>query len=184
MNKQYAIGVFCGSSSGNDAAILTAASLLGTQLAENDYALVYGGAKIGVMGAIAEVVLAHNGTVIGVIPEFLHKKEVVHLGLSTLITTLDMHERKMKMQTLSDGFIILPGGFGTLEELFEVITWAQLGLHQKPICILNINQFYDPLLQMLQQMVTIGFLKKEQYELLLVATTVAQALEKIKKNTP
>ena len=125
------ICVFCGSSEGNDQKIVDMAFYLGKLLAQQDITLVYGAAKIGIMNQVAQGVLQHKGRVIGVIPEFLKKKEVVHLGLSELITTTNMHQRKMKMHDLSDGFIALPGGFGTLEELFEIITWGQLGLHQK-----------------------------------------------------
>lgn len=172
MNKLDKICVFCGSSDGNDTSITDAAIALGTYFANEHITLVYGAAKIGVMGTIAKTVLDHKGEVIGVIPQFLKKKEVVHLGLSQLITTENMHERKLKMQDISDGFITMPGGFGTLEELFEIITWLQLGLHTKPIGLLNVNEFYNPLLEMLETMVKNGFLKMENYNLLLVDTTV------------
>ena len=135
MNDLTAICVFCGSSEGKDSKVLHEAFLLGEKLAHQKITLVYRAAKIGVMGKVAQGVLSSKGKVIGVIPSFLKIKEVVHLGLTELITTDNMHERKMKMQELSDGFITLPGGFGTLEELFEVITWSQLGLHQKPIAL-------------------------------------------------
>src|SRR5690606_21669220 len=123
MNKLEKICVFCGSSEGNDLAITETSKKLGEIFAERNITLVYGAAKIGVMGILAKSVLDNNGRVIGVIPNFLKKKEVVHLGLSELITTENMHERKLKMQEESDGFIALPGGMGTLEELFEIITW-------------------------------------------------------------
>jgi len=184
MNRLNSICVFCGSSEGNDIKVIDKAQELGEKLVNNHIALVYGAAKIGVMGKIAEKVLANKGKVIGVIPEFLKLKEVVHLGLTELITTNNMHERKMKMHELSDGFITLPGGFGTLEELFEIITWSQLGLHQKPIGLLNINGFYDHLLQLLENMVKRGFLKMENYELLLVDDTVDGLLGKMKKYRP
>jgi len=179
-----AVCVFCGSSEGNDEDVLHDALFLGKNLAQAHITLVYGAAKIGVMGKVAEGALAHKGKVIGVIPEFLKKKEVVHLGLTELITTTNMHERKMKMQELSDGFITLPGGFGTLEELFEIMTWSQLGLHQKPIGLLNVNGFYDHLLKMLSHMVQTGFLKKENYELLVVDDDVDRLLEKMKNYKP
>ena len=174
------ICVFCGSSTGKDQDIVNQAYVLGTTLARQDISLVYGAAKIGVMNQVAQGVLDHKGKVIGIIPEFLKKKEVVHLGLTQLITTTNMHERKMKMQELSDGFITLPGGFGTLEELFEVLTWSQLGLHHKPIGLLNINGFYDPLLQLLEHMVASGFLSEANYKLLLVDTAIDTLLEKMK----
>lgn len=184
MNKLNAICVFCGSSEGNDVKTIEIAYELGVTLAQQNISLVYGAAKIGIMGKVAEGTLAHHGNVIGIIPEFLKLKEVVHLGLAELITTENMHQRKLKMQELSDGFITLPGGFGTLEELFEIITWSQLGLHQKPIGLLNINGFYDHLLELLENMVRNGFLKMENYELLLVDTKINGLLKKMKEFTP
>lgn len=179
MNNLNKICIFCGSSDGNDLAITDTAVSLGKLFAENEITLVYGAAKIGVMGVIAKTMLDAGGKVIGIIPEFLKKKEVVHLGLTQLITTQNMHERKLKMQELSDGFMVLPGGFGTLEELFEIITWLQLGLHTKPIGLLNVNGFYDDLLKLLETMVRKGFLKMENYELLLVDTDVNRLLQKM-----
>ncbi|RKN03349.1 TIGR00730 family Rossman fold protein [Aquimarina sp. BL5] len=184
MNKLTSICVFCGSSEGNDIKVIDDAFLLGEKMAQQDIALVYGAAKIGIMGKVAEGAITHKGKVIGVIPDFLKLKEVVHLGLTELITTENMHQRKMKMQELSDGFITLPGGFGTLEELFEIITWSQLGLHQKPIGLLNINGFYDHLLQLLENMVRNGFLKMENYELLLVDDDIDHLLQKMREFKP
>ncbi len=181
MNKLESICVFCGSSEGNDTAIIETATQLGKTLAANNITLVYGAAKIGVMGKVAKAALDSNGKVIGVIPEFLKLKEVVHFGLSKLFTTQNMHERKLKLQELSDGFIALPGGLGTLEELFEIITWLQLGLHSKPIGILNVNHFYDDLLLMLEKMVKKGFLSMENFELLIVDDTIDSLLHKMKK---
>lgn len=180
MNHLKSICVFCGSSEGNDLEVGKTAMELGTYMARNNIGLVYGAAKIGVMGQVAQAALDNGGKVIGVIPEFLKLKEVVHLGLTELIVNKNMHERKMKMQEISDGFITLPGGFGTLEELFEIITWSQLGLHQKPIGLLNVNGFYDDLLSLLETMVKRGFLKMENYELLLVDTSVEGLLYKMK----
>ncbi len=181
MNKLNNICVFCGSSEGNDLAITDAAKKLGEIFAERNITLVYGAAKIGVMGTIAKSVLKNKGKVIGIIPNFLKKKEVVHLGLTELITTQNMHERKMKMQEASDGFIALPGGMGTLEELFEIITWLQLGLHQKPIGLLNINGFYNDLIKMLETMVRKGFLSMDNYDLLLVDSNSGQLLKKMEE---
>lgn len=178
------LAVFCGSSSGNDLAITEAAQNLGKLMVEQQIELVYGAAKIGVMGDIAKAVLDNGGQVIGVIPEFLKRKELVHLGLSQLITTENMHQRKLEMSQLSDGFIALPGGFGTLEELFEIITWAQLGLHQKPVGLLNINGFYDPLLALLEGMVRKGFLKLQNFEILLVANQPQALLNKMRTYKP
>ncbi|WP_299440498.1 TIGR00730 family Rossman fold protein [uncultured Aquimarina sp.] len=179
MNNLTSVCVFCGSSEGNDIKVIDEALLLGKKMAQQDITLVYGAAKIGVMGKVAEGALTHKGKVIGVIPEFLKLKEVVHLGLTELVTTDNMHQRKMKMHELSDGFITLPGGFGTLEELFEIITWSQLGLHQKPIGLLNINGFYDDLLKLLENMVRNGFLKTDNYELLLVDDNIDRLLQKM-----
>jgi len=179
VNKLKNICVFCGSSDGNDILITEAAVHLGEIFSERNITLVYGAAKIGIMGTIAETILASQGKVIGIIPEFLKKKEVVHLGLTKLITTRNMHERKLKMQELSDAFIALPGGFGTLEELFEIITWLQLGLHQKPIGLLNINGFYNDLINLLESMVRKGFISIENYELLLVDPIIDNLLQKM-----
>lgn len=179
MNNLDKICVFCGSSDGNDLAITDAAVKLGEIFAERNITLVYGAAKIGVMGTIAKSVLDNSGKVIGIIPNFLKKKEVVHLGLTELITTENMHERKLKMQEQSDGFIALPGGMGTLEELFEIITWLQLGLHQKPIGLLNINGFYNDLIKMLETMVRKGFLSMDNYNLLLVDSNPKELLKKM-----
>lgn len=184
MSEITSICVFCGSSEGNDMQITESAEALGTYMAQQDITLVYGAAKIGVMGQVAQACLEHKGKVIGVIPEFLKLKEVVHLGLTELITNENMHQRKMTMQEISDGFITLPGGFGTLEELFEIITWSQLGLHQKPIGLLNINGFYDDLLKMLEHMVRRGFLKMENYELLIVDTSVEGLIKKMRAYKP
>lgn len=181
MNNLNNICVFCGSSEGNDFAITDAAQTLGEIFAKRNIALVYGGAKIGVMGIIAKSVLKNKGKVIGVIPAFLKKKEVVHLGLTRLITTENMHERKLKMQEESDGFIALPGGMGTLEELFEIITWLQLGLHQKPIGLLNVNGFYNDLIKMLETMVRKGFLSVENYSLLLVDSNPISLIKKMEE---
>ena len=179
MNQLNKICVFCGSSEGNDFAITDAAQNLGEILAKRDITLVYGGAKIGVMGIIAKSVLKNKGKVIGIIPSFLKKKEVVHLGLTQLISTENMHERKLKMQEESDGFIALPGGMGTLEELFEIITWLQLGLHKKPIALLNINGFYNDLIKMLETMVRKGFLSIDNYSLLLVDSDPVKLIKKM-----
>lgn len=184
MNKLTSIAVFCGSSSGNDPDITTQAYLLGETFAKQEITLVYGAAKIGVMGKVAQGALDHKGKVIGVIPEFLKMKEVVHLELSELITTNNMHQRKLKIHELSDGFIALPGGFGTFEELFEIITWAQLGLHQKPIGLLNVNGFYDHLISMLKNMVNKGLLKLENHDLLIVDQNIESLLNKMDQFKP
>ena len=152
MNTLKSIAVFCASSNGEDEKIFKEAYSTGAYLATNNIRLVYGGSKLGLMGQVAKGALDNNGKVIGVIPDFLKTKEVVHTGITQLITTQNMHERKLKMHDLSEGFIALPGGFGTLEELFEILTWGQLGLHKHPIGILNSNNYYDDLLNMIDKM--------------------------------
>jgi len=184
MKSLKSIAVFCGSSEGNDTTIISEAEVLGKTFANENITLVYGAAKIGIMGKIAQSSLDNHGNVIGVIPEFLKLKEVVHLGLTELVTTNNMHERKLKMHELSDGFITLPGGFGTFEELFEIITWAQLGLHQKPIGLLNVNGFYDDLISMLETMVSKGLLKMNNLELLIVENDIDRLLDKMRNFKP
>ena len=178
------ISVFCGSSEGNDPEIIECAYKLGARLAKGGITLVYGAAKIGIMGKLAQGALENNGKVIGVIPDFLKLKEVFHEGLTQLIVTENMHQRKLRMHDLCDGIITLPGGYGTMEELFEMITWAQLGLHQKPIGLLNVNGFYDELLAMLRTMVSKGFLKQEYYDILLIDNSVDGLLNKMKNYQP
>jgi uncharacterized protein (TIGR00730 family) len=174
------VTVFCGSSSGSDKIFEEQAYLLGKTLAENKIDLVYGGAKVGLMGAVANGVLQNGGKVIGVLPNFLSVKEIAHEELTELILVETMHERKTKMNELSDGVIALPGGFGTLEELFEMVTWAQLGLHKKPVAILNTNGFYNSLIEMIQKMVDAGFLKQINQQMLLTSDNISGVLEKMK----
>lgn len=177
------ITVFCGSSFGTDEIFREQAELLGKTLAKQNIGLVYGGANVGLMGAVADGALSENGTVIGVLPDFLRSKEIAHLGLTELILVESMHERKTKMNDLCDGVIALPGGFGTLEELFEMLTWAQLGLHKKPIAILNINGFYDALIELLKVMVDKGLLKDVNQEMLLVSDNIDDLLHKMRNYT-
>lgn len=174
------ITVFCGSSSGIEGQYKSQAIILGQTLAKQNISLVYGGAAIGLMGAVADGVLSEGGKVIGVLPSFLKTKEIAHTGLTELIIVESMHERKTKMNDLCDGVIALPGGFGTFEELFEMLTWAQLGLHKKPIGLLNINGFYDPLNEMIQAMVDKGFLKEINQKMLLVSDNIDDLLNKMK----
>ena len=171
------VAVFCASSDGVDSEIFKMARIVGEVLAKRDIRLIYGGSKLGLMGQVAAGVMENGGFVTGVIPEFLKTKEVVHTELDRLITTKDMHERKLTMNELSDAFITLPGGFGTLEELFEIVTWSQLGLHRKPIGLLNTNGFYDDLLSMLKNMTAKGLLKEENLEILLVADSIEELLK-------
>lgn len=151
--------------------------MLGVTLAKNDITLIYGGARVGLMGAVADAALKAGGHVIGVLPIFLKTKEIAHKGLSELILVDSMHERKMKMNELCDGVIAMPGGFGTLEELFEMLTWAQLGLHSKPIGLLNMDGYYDDLLAMLQNMVDKTFLKEINQRMLLSSHTIDELLQ-------
>jgi len=179
LNKITHVAVFCGSSPGSDPLYEKQAILLGEILASRNINIIYGGTKIGLMGAVADGALQNGGTVIGVLPDFLREKEIAHPQLSKLIIVESMHERKTKMHDLSNAFIALPGGFGTLEELFEIITWAQLGLHQKPIGLLNMKGFYDPLLSQLQHMVDQGFLKKVNYDMLVTSSHIETLLDKM-----
>ncbi|WP_315053694.1 TIGR00730 family Rossman fold protein [Chryseobacterium indoltheticum] len=174
------ITVFCGSSFGSDEIYKEQAILLGQTLAKQNIQLIYGGANVGLMGAVADGVLQEGGKAIGVLPHFLQSKEIAHQDLTELILVETMHERKTKMNDLCDGVIVLPGGYGTLEEFFEMITWAQLGLHKKPIAILNINGFYDDLIKLVQNMVDKGFLKQINQEMLLVSDSIDELLEKMK----
>lgn len=161
------ISVFCGANFNGDPALLKAVDALADVFVKKGIALVFGGGRVGVMGLIADAVLVRGGTAIGVIPQFLLDKEVGHTGLTELIVTETMHERKQKMADLSDGVITLPGGFGTLEEFFEVLTWLQLGLHNNPIGLLNIDGFYNPLLAQMDIMVDRKFLKPANRDLVL-----------------
>lgn len=173
------ITVFCGSSAGNEAQFKEQAYLLGQTLAARNIGLVYGGAAIGLMGAVASGTMEQGGTVTGVLPRFLQTKEIAHNGLSELILVDTMHERKQKMNELSDGVIALPGGYGTLEELFEMLTWAQLSLHEKPIALLNIDGFYDELIAMIDKMVQKGFLNKEYKEMIIVSADIDQLIDQM-----
>ena len=171
--------VFCGSSVGFNSVYKEAAIELGKEFVKNNIALVYGGGKIGMMGIIADTILAKKGNVIGVIPSLLEKEEVVHKGVSELIITKKMSERKVIMSKLVDAYITLPGGFGTLDELFEALTLGQLHIEQKPIGILNVNGFFNHTLQQLDVMVNEGYLKPENRKLLIVDTTVKGLMQQM-----
>jgi hypothetical protein len=173
------IVVFCGSSLGFSPIYKEAAITLGNYFAENNIGLVYGGGKIGMMGVLADTILAHNGEVIGVIPKLLEKEEVVHAGVEEMIVCKKMSERKVIMSKLVDGYITLPGGFGTLDELFEALTLGQLQIEQKPIGLLNVNGFFDAILLQLDKMVEEGYLKPAGRSLLLVATSVTELMQKM-----
>lgn len=173
------ICVFCASSDGANPSYLELAKQTGKLLAARNIGLVYGGAKIGLMGAVANAVLEHGGSVTGVLPHFLSNEEVAHKGLTELIMVDSMHQRKLKMSELADAFITLPGGFGTLEELSEILTWSQLGLHQKPIGIIDHKGFYTHFIQQLDLMVREGLLRQANRDLLLVADDPQNLLEQL-----
>ena len=180
MNK---IVVFCGSSLGFNPVYKEAAISLGNYFAENKIGLVYGGAKIGIMGMLSTTILEQNGEVIGVIPKLLEKEEVLHTGVQEMIVCKTMSERKVIMSKLVDGYITLPGGFGTLDELFEALTLGQLHIEQKPIGLLNVNGFFDAILLQLDKMVDEGYLKQDNRNMLLVGTSVAQLMKKMHQYT-
>ena len=178
------IVVFCGSSAGHQPIYMQQATLLGAALAKRNITLVYGGAKVGLMGAVADGALNAGGEVIGVLPHFLQQKELAHTGLTDLILVDTMHERKTKMNELSDGVIALPGGFGTMEELFEMLTWGQLGLHKKPVGLLNVNGFYDALQLLSQTMTLQGFLTPENRDMLLCSNDINDLLAQMESYQP
>jgi uncharacterized protein (TIGR00730 family) len=175
------IAVFCGSSFGTEPIFREAAYNLGALLSQKGFSLVYGGSATGLMGVLADGALENQGQVIGVLPRFLQKKEVAHTRLTELILVDDMHQRKAKMNELADGFIVLPGGLGTLEELFEMLTWSQLGLHQKQIVILNVGGYYDLLLSLLQNLEDFGFLKSGNESAFSVCESVLACLNVFEK---
>ncbi|MGX1373159.1 TIGR00730 family Rossman fold protein [Bacillus megaterium] len=178
------IAVFCGSSNGASDLYIQGAKALGKELAKRNIALVYGGASVGVMGAVADAVLEAGGHVIGVMPTFLEEREISHKNLSELIVVKSMHERKAKMAELVDGFITLPGGPGTLEEFFEIFTWAQLGLHQKPCGLLNINDYYTPLISLFNHMTEEQFLQEKYRSMALVDTEPQGLLDQFNTYQP
>jgi uncharacterized protein (TIGR00730 family) len=178
------ICVFCGSSCGTNAAYRRAAEELGQLLARRNIGLVYGGGCIGLMGALADAALAAGGEVIGVIPDSLLRREVGHRGVTKLHVVETMHQRKALMADLADAFIALPGGYGTLEEFCEIVTWSQLGIQQKPCGLLNVERYWDGLLAMLEHSVSEGFLRPENRDLVLVASTPQQMLERLLKWKP
>jgi len=171
--------VFCGSSHGSNPVYAEAAKNVGGELARRGIGLVYGGGNVGLMGVVADAALAGGGQVTGVIPEALMAKEVGHRGLPDLRVVKTMHERKALMAELSDGFVALPGGIGTFEEIFEVVTWAQLGLHSKPCALLNVKGFYDPLLRLLDHAIEEQFVKPKQRDLVIVESDFSALLDRM-----
>jgi len=171
--------VFCGSRPGSRPEFLAAATALGAELARRKLTLVYGGASVGLMGALADAVLAGGGRVVGVLPVTLQQREVGHPGLHELHLVNSMHDRKALMAKRADAFIALPGGFGTFEELFEIITWGQLGLHTKPIGLLDVGGYYQPLVAMLHRGVEDGFIPEAQAQPFAVSTSVGELLDRL-----
>ena len=178
------VGVFCGSSSSARPEYTNAAVELANELVERGIGLAYGGGRVGLMGRIAEAVIAGGGEVIGVIPEFLIEKELAYEGVSELRAVHSMSERKAVMAELSDGFIALPGGYGTLDELMEVLTWTQLGIHQKPCGLLNTCRYYDGLMAFVDHTVAENFVQAEHRSMLLVETEPAALLDRLESWTP
>lgn len=176
--------VFCGSNSGSRPSYIQAAHRLGTLLAQSGVGVVYGGARVGIMGMIADSALAAGGEVIGVLPDFLFNKELAHAGLTELHIVASMHERKAKMAEYSDAFIALPGGLGTFEEIFEMLTWTQLGVHKKPCGLLNVEGYYDPLRAQLDRAVSDGFLRSLHRDIAIVEEDPEALLARLRDYTP
>ena len=182
--KLQSLCVYCGSSPGRSGAFLRAAESFGRLLGAEGITVVYGGGNIGLMGAVADAALRAGGKVIGVIPEHFVAKEVAHWGLTALHRVGSMHERKLKMAELADGFVALPGGIGTIEEIFEVFTWTQLGIHAKPCAFLDVEGYYAPLFEFLDRMAEQRFLKPDQLASLIRATDARELLDRLRHHTP
>lgn len=178
------ICVFCGSNAGGDPIFLETAGKVGEFLANENVEIVYGGGRVGLMGKVADSALANGGKVIGAIPAALDRKEIAHQGLTKIHIVESMHERKALMAELADGFIALPGGFGTFEEFCEIVTWAQLGIHQKPCALLNINGFYDDMIAMFDHSTANNFISREHRELVIVENNIEKLYEKMKNFRP
>jgi uncharacterized protein (TIGR00730 family) len=179
-----AVCVFCGSNVGRNPAYEQAAVAVGTALAKADLKLVYGGGKVGLMGAVADAALAAGGRVVGVMPRALFEREIAHAGLSELHVVETMHERKQTMASLADGFLALPGGAGTFEEFFEQWTWAQLGIHAKPVGLLDVNAYFQPLLALIDKIVAEGFMAQTYRDMLVVEPSVAPLLGRFQTYSP
>lgn len=178
------ICVFCGSALGTNAVYRQSAESLGAELARRGLGLVFGGGKVGLMGVVADATLAGGGHAIGVIPSFLSSKEIAHDGLPDLRVVESMHERKALMANLSDAFVVLPGGMGTLDETCEILTWAQLGLHQKPVGLLNTSGYFDQFMAFLDRAVADGFVRAEHRRLLIVASDPVELLTQLTAARP
>lgn len=173
--------VYCGASVGFDEIYKNTAIAAGKLLVEKNKTLVYGAGSVGIMGIIADAVLDNGGEVIGVIPSFMEKFEVQHKGLTQIHIVETMHQRKQLMAEISDAVVALPGGWGTLDELFEILTWKQLGLHQMPVGLLNVNGFYDPLIEMIHKMVKEGFLKQSNFDMLMIDDNLESLLNRMEQ---
>jgi uncharacterized protein (TIGR00730 family) len=173
--------VYCGASVGFDEIYKNTAIAAGKLLVEKNKTLVYGAGSVGIMGIIADAVLENGGEVIGVIPSFMEKFEVQHKGLTEIHVVETMHQRKQLMAEVSDAVVALPGGWGTLDELFEILTWKQLGLHQMPVGLLNVNGFYDPLIEMIHKMVKEGFLKQTNLDMLMIDDNLESLLNRMEQ---
>lgn len=182
MSKLKSICVFCGSKSGNDQQYQQSAIELGRLMAQQKITLVYGGGSIGLMGVIADAVLESGGQVIGVIPRQLATRELIHPGVTEMHVVEDMHTRKAKMSECSDAFIAMPGGFGTLEELFEVVSWVQLGIHSKPMGLLNTSGFYDPLLNMIEHCIETEFIKQKYRDLIIADESPSTLIDHLQRH--
>ena len=175
------VAVYCGSSAGNRPIYIETATQLGKALATNGLGIVYGGSNIGLMGAMASEALNFGGRVIGIMPEHLSKREIAHIGLTEIHFVESMHARKKMMVDLADAFVAMPGGCGTLDEYFEVFTWAQIELHTKPVILFNIDGYYDALLQHFERMIEDGFVRESHREILKVATSVEELISILKE---
>lgn len=178
----HRVCVFAGSNRGTEALYAAAAESLGREIAARRWGVVYGGGMVGLMGVLADAVLAQGGEVIGVIPEMLATKELLHTGVTQMHVVPSMHARKALMSELADAFIALPGGYGTFEETLEIITWAQLGIHRKPIGLFNVSGFYDPLVTFFDHAIAAGFIKREQRELWTIADEPRLLLDRLTRH--
>lgn len=178
------ICVFCGASGGSNPAYREAAHVFGQTIAENHIELVWGGGHVGLMGVVADAVHAHQGHSYGVIPEFMVDRELAHPSATELRVVDSMHARKAAMADRAEGFVALPGGFGTLDELFEILTWAQLHIHRKPVGMLNVNGYFDPMLAMIRHMVTEGFVRQQHLDQIYVSDSPATLLDAMRQHRP
>lgn len=176
--------VYCGASHGSNPAFTAAATALGEAIAKRNLTLVFGGGSVGLMGAVADSTLAHGGKAIGVITELLHGKELAHPRLTRLDIVRTMHERKLAMAELADAFVALPGGYGTLDEMFEIVAWAQLGIHHKPIALLNTHRFFDRLMEFLDHVGDLGFLRLDHRANLIVESDPEALVDRILRAVP